>query len=205
VSWLDALGWAGSALLVYSILQTRVLRLRALNLVASLVLTVFNAAIGVWPMAAVNAVLAGINVWFLVRLLRERKDEEAYTVLEVPEDDRYLQHFLEVERAGIAHFFPAFDAAPATPDRTAYLVERGRETVGVVLVRDLGDGTAQVDLDYVTPAYRDFTPGAYVFRRSGLFRDRGFRHVLSPPGVRRPYYGRIGFRPQGDRWRLDLA
>ncbi|HYN30238.1 MAG TPA: hypothetical protein VES95_10275 [Dermatophilaceae bacterium] len=205
MTWLDALGWGGSALLVYSLLQSRVLRFRVLNLVASVVLTFFNAALGVWPMATVNAVLAAVNVWFVVRLLRERGDEDAYTVLEVGEQDRYLRHFLEVEGADISRHFPRFEAAPRTPGRTAYLIERGRETVGVVLVRDVGDRTAQVDLDYVTPAYRDFTPGAYVYRRSGLFRDRGFARVLTPPGMRSPYYRRLGFTPEGDRWRLDLA
>ena len=43
MSWLDALGWAGSALLIFSLLQARVLRFRVLNLIASTVLTVFNA------------------------------------------------------------------------------------------------------------------------------------------------------------------
>jgi len=65
VGWLDALGWAGSVLLVYSLLQTRVLRFRALNLLASSILVVFNALLGIWPMVAMNTVLAGINLWFI--------------------------------------------------------------------------------------------------------------------------------------------
>ena len=40
--WLDILGWGGSALLVYSLLQSRLLRLRVLNLAACVILTVFN-------------------------------------------------------------------------------------------------------------------------------------------------------------------
>ncbi|MBA3782005.1 MAG: hypothetical protein H0X12_09165, partial [Nocardioides sp.] len=40
--WLDILGWGGSALLVYSLLQSRVLRFRVLNLAACLLLVVFN-------------------------------------------------------------------------------------------------------------------------------------------------------------------
>ena len=36
--WLDILGWAGSALLVYSVMQARVLRFRVLNLAACVVL-----------------------------------------------------------------------------------------------------------------------------------------------------------------------
>jgi hypothetical protein len=45
MTWLDMIGWTGSALLVWALFQTRLLRLRALNLV----LIGFNAALGVWP------------------------------------------------------------------------------------------------------------------------------------------------------------
>ena len=59
--WLDILGWGGSALLVFSLLQASVLRLRTLNLVACVILLVFNAMIGVWPMVGMNAVLAPLT------------------------------------------------------------------------------------------------------------------------------------------------
>ena len=58
---LQLLGWAGSALLVYSVLQTRILRLRLFGAVASAVLVVVNAAIAVWPMVAMNLVLTAIT------------------------------------------------------------------------------------------------------------------------------------------------
>ena len=212
MTWIDAVGWAGSALLVFSLLQARVLRLRVLNTVACLVLVFFNAVIEVWPMVAMNVVLAGINLVFIARLLRERHDEAAYEVIEVGGDDAYLAHFVRTHEREIGHFFPQFFAqvgggggeiAPRA-DRTAYLIAQGDETVGAVVVRDLGEGTAQVELDYVTPKYRDFTPGEFVFRRSGLFRERGFTSVRTPPGMVAPYYERIGFTPEGTTWRLDL-
>ncbi len=204
MGWVDALGWFGSALLVYSLLQARILRLRVLNTVACVILVVFNALIGVWPMVAMNIVLAAINLFFIVRLLRERGDEQAYTVLEVREDDAYLTHFLGVHRADI-DAFSADSAQRGSVGRSSYLVQHGDETAGVIVVRDAGEGVAQVELDYVTPRFRDFTPGEFVFRRSGLFRDRGFSHVLSPPGMVAPYYDRVGFIRQGDRYRLDLV
>ena len=74
-----------------------------------------------------------------------------------------------------------------------------------MVVSDAGEGTAQVELDYVTPRFRDFSPGEFVFRRSGLFRDKGFREVLTPPGMVAPYYDRVGFARVGDHYRLDLA
>jgi hypothetical protein len=71
-------------------------------------------------------------------------------------------------------------------------------------VRDSGDGVARVELDYVTPRFRDFTPGEFVYRRSGLFRDKGIRRIVTPPGMVNPYYERLGFRPEGDAWVVDL-
>lgn len=205
MGWLDALGWAGSALLVYSLMQARVLRFRVLNLVACVVLVVFNAVLGIWPMVAMNVVLSGINLWFIRRLVGDRHDETAYQVLEVAATDAYLRHVLSGHDADIRRFFPTFRGPPeAAEGRSAFLVQRGDETVGVVLVCDAGEGVAQVELDYVTPRFRDFIPGEFVYRRSGLFRDRGFRTVLSPPGMVAPYYDRLGFRPDGDRYRLDL-
>ena len=204
MSWVDALGWFGSALLVFSLLQARILRLRVLNTVACGILTVFNAILGVWPMVAMNIVLAGINTVFILRMLRERGDEQAYAVLQVREDDSYLRHFLDLYRTDIARFFPDFDPEPAE-GRSTYLVQHGDETAGVIVVRDAGDHTAQVELDYVTPRFRDFAPGEFVFRRSGLFRERGFTQVLTAPGMVAPYYERLGFAREGDRYRLELG
>ena len=83
---------------------------------------------------------------------------------------------------------------------------REDETVGVVLLRATGeDGTtAQVLLDYVTPRYRDFSPGEFVWRRSGVLRERGFTRVETPPAMVGAYYDRIGFDRSGDRFVLDL-
>ena len=205
MSWLDALGWAGSALLVYSLLQARVLRFRVLNTVGCLVLIVFNALVGVWPMVGMNLVLAGINLWFIRKLVRDRHDLTAYEVLEVGLDDAYLQHFLRVHADDIAAFFPDRSWLRPAAGRSVFLVARGDETVGVVIVCDSGNGVAQVELDYVTPRFRDFTPGEFVYRRSGLFRDRGFTTVVAPPQMVAPYYDSVGFRRDGDRQVLDVS
>jgi hypothetical protein len=200
--WLDVLGWGGSALLVYSLLQTSVLRLRILNAVACVILIVFNAALSVWPMVGMNAVLVAINLWFIVQLLRARHDETAFEVLEVGAADEYLRHTLRVHGADILKFNPGFIHDPAGTDH-AFLVQRGDETVGVVLLRKEGR-LASVLLDYVTPRYRDFSPGEFVWRRSGALADLGIEKVRTPPDMVGAYYGRLGFTPRGDAWELDV-
>jgi hypothetical protein len=201
--WLDILGWGGSALLVFSLLQASVLRLRTLNLVACVILLVFNAMIGVWPMVGMNAVLAAINVWFIVKLLRERHDDAAFTVVEVGPADEYLRHVLRVHGADILRFQPDLVWDPSSERGHAFVVLKDDETVGVVLVE--ADGTvARVQLDYVTPRYRDFSPGEFVWRRSGLLREHGFARVVTPPGMVAPYYDRLGFHGEGRSYVLDL-
>jgi len=198
------LGWTGSALLVYSLLQARVLRFRVLNFIASVLLTIFNAILGIVPLIALNGVLAVINVWFIVRLTRQRHDVAAYEVLEVGQNDAYLRHVLRLHGSDIRSFFPAVDLDPDVPGRSVFLIVCGDETVGVVMIRDAGDGVAQVELDWVAPRFRDFTPGEFVYTRSGLFRERGFSTIRTPPGMVAPYYDRLGFRRDGDVFRLDV-
>ena len=152
-------------------------------------------------MVGLNTVLCLINLFYLWRMLRSRDDAAAYTVLEVEPDDRYLTHVLSVHAQDIARFNPGFRAGAG---ELAFLVLQGDETVGVVLAHDAGGGTAEVTLDWVTPRHRDFSPGQFVFRESGLFARRGFTRVLSPEGMRQPYYERIGFTPVGDRWELAV-
>ncbi|NYT94991.1 hypothetical protein [Salinispora sp. H7-4] len=203
MNWLELIGWTGSAVLVWSLLQTAVLRLRALNLVGCVVLIGYNAAVPVWPMVGLNVVLAVINVWHLRGMLTTRHDAATYQVVEVGVDDQFLAHTLRVHAADIARFNPGF-TWHRSEQRSAFLVVKADEVVGVVLAHAEPGGVAQVDLDYVTQRFRDFTPGEFVYRRSRLFTDKGFRQVVTPPGMVAPYYHRLGFRRQGDAYVLDL-
>lgn len=203
---LDAVGWAGSALLVWSLLQTRLLRLRALNLLGCLVLIGFNGAVGVWPMVGLNVVLAVINIWYLVRMLATRHDDKAYQVVEARTDDGLLAHVLRTHHDDIVRFNPGFTPQDLHRDNAAaFLIVNVDEVVGVVVFHVAANGVAQVKLDYVTERYRDFTPGEFVFRHSRYFIDRGCHTVITPPGMRAPYYGRLGFRRDGDSYVLELA
>jgi hypothetical protein len=204
-------GWASSALIVWSLMQARVLRFRWMNLAGASLATVVNALLGIWPFAAMNLVITIIDVYWIWRLLRERHDERAYGVVEVGIDDAYLRHLLAVKRADLAATQPGFRAPepgqPGGADRSAFLVLHGDETVGMVIVRDAGAGTGEIEVDYVTERFRDFTPGEFVFRQSGVFPAKGFERlvVANVPGARDyDYYSRIGFRPVDGYWERSV-
>ena len=200
---LELVGWAGSALLVTSLLQARVLRFRVLNFTASVVLTAYNGLIEVWPMFAMNIVLGLINLTFIARLLRTRHDDATYAVIEVAATDAYLQHFLAVHGEDIAKHHPS--SPPVEEGDLAYQVLKGDETVGVIILRGDGD-VARVLVDYVTPRFRDFEPGEFVWRTTEGLRAHGFRKVVTPPDMVGPYYERLdlGFRREGSSYVLDV-
>jgi hypothetical protein len=207
---LEIIGWVGSALVVVSLMQARVLRFRWMNFAGSVIAAAYNAIVEIWPFAVMNAVIAVIDAYWLWRLTRERHDADVYEVVPVQAGDHYLRHVLGIHAEDIARYYPSFvlpgpDAA-AEPARWAYLVLRGDETVGVVVVRDVGADVGEVELDYVTPRFRDFTPGEFVYRRSGVFTGTGLRSLVVAADARdtQAYLERVGFRQVGGRWRRDV-
>ncbi len=212
MSALDILGWISSILVVWSLMQARVLRFRVMNLAGASLATVVNAMLGIWPFAAMNGVIAVIDVYWIWKLTRERHDDAAYEVVEVGMDDAYLRYQLRVHDEDIAATHPAFAvpraaaSSPGAPSeagaqRSAFLVLRGDETVGMVLVRDAGAGVGEVELDYVTERFRDFTPGEFVYRKSGVFADKGFTQLRADAGPgTSEHFGRVGFQRVDGHW-----
>ena len=135
---------------------------------------------------------SAINVWFITRMLRERHDEAAFRVLPVRSDNEYLAYVLSVHRDDVRRHQPDFswDGVPHQ-DRHPFLILRGDETVGVVIMR-VADDVAHVELDYVTRRYRDFSPG-----RVRLAPERGAARPRHRPGGHVPDDGRPVLRTRG--------
>ena len=76
-------------------------------------------------------------------------------------------------------------------------------TVSAALLRAKGD-TARVELGHVTPRFRDFSPGEFVWRRSTLLDELGVRRVVTPPGMVEAYYDRLGFHREGESYVLEV-
>lgn len=208
----EAVGWLGSLVLVVSLTQTRVMRFRVLNLTGCVVLVVYNAIIGVWPMVAMNVVLAAINTWVMIRLVRGRHDDRTYEAVPMSVDEPFLVRLLERHAADIASFNPGLTAGGVRElvarAEHAFVVTTGDELVGVVLSRG-GErpDEQQVLLDHVLPPYRDFTPGEFVYRPDGPFARLGTRRVVAPArsSASERYLRAVGFRPEGDRDVLELS
>ncbi len=201
---LEIFGWIGSGLIVLSLAQARVWRFRIMNFIGAVIATVYNGMLSIWPFAAMNLVIAVIDAYWLVRLRKERQPEsQAYDLLEVNHEDAYLQHFLKVHGEDAKKHFPEF--TPQSPTVSNVMIMRGDEAVGVVSITEITDGTAKLGLDYVTERFRDFTPGTFVYRDSGMFERLGVRRIQAPATSGPKYLQRMGFQEQDGAWLRDVA
>jgi hypothetical protein len=168
----EVVGYAASALIIVSITQKSILKLRGIGLAGSFTFLGYSLAIGAYPIAVVNVVAAAIHTWYLRKLIR-RKDE-VFRILHVHPDSSYLLDFLDFYRDEIqGHFQPEFVYRPSGDQVTAFIL-RDMVPAGLLIGEAKDDNTFEVRLDFVIPQYRDLKIGSYVYSsESGLLTGLG--------------------------------
>ncbi len=203
MSWVELIGYTGSVLVALSLMMASLLRLRMINLLGALAFTAYGLLIRAYPVAVLNGLIVAVDAYYLVQMLRQ---QEYFTLLEIPVDSAYLRRFLDFHAQDIRRCLPAFRGEiPA--DARALFILRDMVPAGLFIAQPQGDGTATVLLDYVIPGYRDFKIGRFLFEENAAyFHARGIRRLLSPSGNRahQHYLRRMGFRPQGEVWTREV-
>ncbi len=190
----EIVGWIGSGLVIASLMQRSILKLRLIGIGAAASFFVYGLLIGAYPLVIVNVVVVAVHLYFLRKLTR--RQDEVFSVLKVYPESRYLAYFLEFYADEIGRFQPAFSYQPARDHRTYFLL-RDHIPAGLVIARPCQDDSLEIELDFVIPEYRDFKLGEFLYSgNSGLFADVDCTQAWSPPGnsdhVR--YLERVGFQ-----------
>ena len=192
----EVIGYLGSGLVILSLLQKSILRLRTIGLVASLTFLVYSVSIEAYPIAVVNVVAASIHLYYLRKLVRRKS--EVFSILRLRPDGRYLQYFLDFHADDIAtRYQPDFDYEPA-PDVIAVFMLRDLVPAGLLVARLHGNSSFEILLDYVIPQYRDFKLANWLYSEdSGIVGETGSRvawtRVTTPD--QQDYFTKIGFKP----------
>jgi hypothetical protein len=205
VVWVQVLGYAASALIVGGLLMSSVFRLRLFGLAGAILFTAYALLIGAIPVLVTNATIVVVHVFHLRTILRDRAREEYFEVVPWRITGAYVPRFLRFWGEDMARFQPDFGGLH--DEHQALVVLRDVVPVGLVLYRELGDGTAHIDLDYVSPAHRDQRAAGYVFDPAGPFPGLGIDRVTTT-GVTEAharYLERVGFARDGQVFALDLA
>lgn len=201
--WLEMVGYGGSLLVAISLMMKSLLRLRLINLVGAAVFVVYGLLIGAYPVAVLNGLIVGIDLYYLIQMWRQK---DYFTLLEVSPQGAYLRGFIDFYREDIARIFPEFACDPK-PGQVAVFVLRNMVPAGLLIVEPDGEH-ARVLLDYVIPGYRDFRIGKFLFEEhADYFTRRGIRRLTAAAGVGHHdrYLARMGFRREGGVYTRDLT
>ena len=197
-TFIQAMGYFSTVLILISFLMTSVVKLRLFNLIGSIIFVIFAFLTKSYPTAIMNIGLCLINIYFLIRLARSR----SLTLhLPIALDSAYLREFLKLYRDDIRVYFPDFDPADGKND-TAYFVYYDMNPVGLILGRRAEGGILDVSLDYTIPKYRDASVGRYLYPQ--LLGEDGFTalELRSASEKHQPYLKKMGFQKDGDCYRL---
>jgi len=206
----ELIGYLGSGLVVASLSMKSILRLRLVGLAGAVAFFTYGMLIGAYPIAITNLVIIAIHSYFLRQLFGSKP---VFTVLEVRQGSRYLEHFIDHYIDDIRQeFLPGFHYEPK-PERYRAFILRDMVPTGLFICDLDGTDTAKVQLDYVIPAYRDLKVARFLYSASSaVFSDPAITHVESPPGTRQynEYLLRMGYQKVADTdgrdtYRLRLA
>ena len=208
---IEIIGYIGSALVILSLMQKSILRLRMIGFVASSIFLIYSVAIEAYPIAVVNVVAASIHLYYLRKLLRRK--HEVFTILRMRPESRYLAYFLDFYEDDIAQRYqPDFVYEP-TDDTLAVFLLRDMVPAGLMIAKAHGDSSFEILLDYVIPQYRDFKLANWLYSKdSGIFDEARCRcawtRVTTPD--QEEYFSKVGFKPDRtpavpDRYSLTVT
>lgn len=194
MNWWEIFGWAGSVLVVVSLWVPSVWRFRILNLSGLLIATIYNIYFGIWPYAAMNGVIVGIDAYWIARLSRKgTTTERGYAVVAASPSDALVQHFISRNAADIATSYPHFSASKLEGTYVQFIMHED-EIVGLFAMSQQGS-VGSIVIDYVTPRFRDLGPGRYIYTHITMFAKAGISEVrISPAETADPaYFSKLGF------------
>jgi len=195
--WLEWLGYLASMVIVVSLMMSSIVRLRWINLIGAVLFSAYGFLIGALPVGVLNAAIAAIDVYYLVRMAATR---DYFQFLSVTPGEDYLEHFLDFHRLEIGRLFPdfGFDSAGCA---VSFFVLRNTVPAGLFLATADGDDL-RVDVDFVAPEFRDFEIGRRIFQHgSGRLAATGCRQIVARAADRRHerYLARMGFTRRGEQ------
>ena len=204
---LELFGYLGSAIVIVSMLMTSVMKLRVINTIGSLLFSIYAFLIHSYPTMAMNLVLAGINIYHLIRL---QNTERHYDVIELPPEKPVMEFLVDYFKDDIHRFFPGFTPEKAS-DCIGFLVLCQASPAGVLLARPVDSfrleepTRLEVVLDYTTPRYRDCSVGKYLY---SCLPDLGFDELVAEGSSKQhiKYLKKMGFHKDKEgHYTLDLT
>ncbi|MCF8262580.1 MAG: YgjV family protein [Melioribacteraceae bacterium] len=201
----EIIGYAGSLLVAVSLTMKSILKLRIYNLIGALLFTVYGILIGAYPVLAVNGFITIVNIYYLIDLFNTH---EKFDLIEIiSKNDGLLQKFVETYNEDIRKFFPKFNSGLLS-ELKCIMIFRNLIPTGFLLYKLTEPNTAFIEVDYVTPDYRDLKNGKFLFiNESDFFKTNGIKKVITQSyhSSHKKYLLNVGFVENNGAYSLEIT
>ncbi len=188
----EAVGYAASLIVLISLLMTNLYRLRQINLVGATIFALYGYLIQAWPVVFMNMMIAGIDIWYLLQMMRFSAYFDLAPATSV--GDEYLKRFFLFHERELMRFAPGLTFEELLEAHTCILF-RNMLPVGVFSYRQAGPD-ADIVLDFMIPEYRDNKAGRFLYRTKRMFfKEQGIKrfHALARHPAQPKYFSKNGF------------
>jgi hypothetical protein len=188
----EIIGYVASVLVAVSLMMSKIVTLRVVNLMGAATFAVYGWLIGAAPVAAMNAFIVLINLYYLAQMYRS---SSYFKLLKVRHDSDYLLQFLRFYEKDMRKTQTGVKLHPDEGDFCVFIL-RDMVPTGLLAGQVSADGVLKVDVDYVIPAYRDFKTGDFLFGdNKAFFQEHGISIVraYTDAPVHRQYLLKMGF------------
>lgn len=195
--WQEWLGYIASAIVLVSLLMSSVKRLRWINMIGSLVFAVYGFLISAYPVGVMNLGIVIINSYYLYQIYSKKDYFKLFAVSDVI----YFNEFVKTYEKDMKHFM-TFDESLDNPNMVKLFILRNTVPAGI-LVGKRKDDSLEILVDYVTPTYRDFKVGEFLYKdQVQFFKDNGIQKLFTKPGndQHQKYLLRMGFVKKSDAY-----
>lgn len=197
LDFLTILGYVASIIVAVSLMMSSIIKLRIINLIGAASFSLYGFLIEAYPVGFLNGFIALVDLYYII-LFFNKKDY--FELLQIQKNDPYLTRFLEYYHQDIQKFFPNFSYNADLVDH-CFLILRNMSVAGIFMAQKKENHTLYVALDYVTPAYRDFKNGDYIYNKLvDSFKNMGYQKIISLPWSKshEKYLRKLGFQKSND-------
>lgn len=171
----EYIGFIASFTILIALLMSSVKKLRIINLVGAVLMIFYGVLIQKYPVIIMNIGTSLINLYYLRQMFLKK---DYFSVIALEKDSEYLQQFLNFHQNTVPKKVKEFQVVQRSTYR--YFVLRDMIPAGLFIVTSQGDENLYIELDYVTPAYRDFKVAKYIYKNieSSMYSE-GYRRFVT--------------------------
>ncbi|MCP9756334.1 hypothetical protein EGI26_14310 [Lacihabitans sp. CCS-44] len=196
INFFEWIGYAASLIVAISLVMSSIVKFRWTNLMGSALFAAYGFLIQAWPVCFFNSAIVFINLYFLYKIY-SKKDE--FKIIKTSEKESLLNEFVNFYKKEIEKISPDFDFNLSNKEYN-YFITRNMALVGLFLAHKESDGVLSIDLDFVTPQYRDFKNGSFLYEfLTDTFQKSGIK-TLTATGMtpaHQQYLKEMGFKNNG--------